>query len=87
MGGPRIHAALVCAARISRPLMREAYVAGRLDAQVDDNVRELLANPALNRSYPARGKAEISFIFIWYRKDFDAYPGGLQGFLRKYAPP
>jgi Protein of unknown function, DUF547 len=86
MGDPRIHAALVCAARSCPPLRREAYVAGRLDEQLDDNVREWLANPALNRFYPGQGRAEISPIFKWYRKDFDAYPGGLQGFLRKYAP-
>lgn len=86
MGDPRIHAALVCAARSCPPLRREAYVVGRLNEQLDDNVREWLANPSLNRFYPSQGKAEISPIFKWYRKDFDAYPGGLQGFLRKYAP-
>ncbi|TAM83393.1 MAG: DUF547 domain-containing protein [Acidobacteria bacterium] len=86
MRDPRIHAALVCAARSCPPLRREAYVAGRLDEQLDDNVREWLANPSLNRFYPLQGKAEISPILKWYRKDFDAYPGGLQGFLRKYAP-
>ncbi len=87
MGDPRIHAALVCAARSCPPLRREAYVASRLDEQLDDNVRQWLANPALNRFYPSQARAEISPIFEWYRKDFDAYPGGLQGFLRKYAPP
>lgn len=86
MGDPRIHAALVCAARSCPPLRREAYAADRLDEQLDDNVREWLANPSLNRFYPSQGRAEISPIFKWYRKDFDAYPGGLQGFLRKYAP-
>jgi Protein of unknown function, DUF547 len=87
MGDPRIHAALVCAARSCPPLRREAYVASRLDDQLDENVREWLANPALNRFEPSKGKAIISPIFEWYRKDFDSYPGGLQGFLGKYAPP
>lgn len=86
MGDPRIHAALVCAARSCPPLRREAYIANRLDEQLDDNVREWLANPALNRFDPQQGRAEVSSIFKWYRKDFDAYPGGLKGFLRKYAP-
>lgn len=86
MGDPRIHAALVCAARSCPPLRREAYVASRLDEQLDDNVREWLANPSLNRFYPQQGRAEISPIFKWYGKDFDAYPGGLQSFLMKYAP-
>jgi Protein of unknown function, DUF547 len=86
MGDPRIHAALACAARSCPPLRREAYVASRLDQQLDDNVRQWLANPSLNRFYPLQGRAEISPIFKWYQKDFDAYPGGLEGFLRKYAP-
>lgn len=85
-GDPRIHAALVCAARSCPPLRREAYVTNRLDEQLDDNVREWLADPALNHFYPSQGRAEISPIFKWYHQDFDAYPGGLEGFLRKYAP-
>lgn len=87
MGEPRIHAALVCAARIYPPLRRDAYVTGRLDEQLDSNVREWLVNPALSRFHPVQSKAEISPIFKWYRKNFDAYSGGLQGFLRRCAPP
>lgn len=87
MGDPRIHAALVCAGRSCPPLRREAYVADRLNAQLNDNVREWLANTSLNEFNPGQGTARISSIFMWYRRDFDSYPGGLQGFLRKYAPP
>jgi uncharacterized protein DUF547 len=86
MGDPRIHAALVCAARSCPPLRREAYVADHLDEQLDSNVREWLADPTLNRFHPSQGRAEISPLFKWYGKDFGAYPGGLEGFLRKYAP-
>jgi Protein of unknown function, DUF547 len=87
MGDPRIHAALVCAARSCPPLRREAYVPERLDEQLDDNVRQWLANSSLDRFYPAEGRAEVSPIFKWDRKDFELYPGGLVGFLGKYAPP
>ena len=87
MKDPRIHAALVCASRSCPPLRREAYVASRLDQQLDDNVREWLANPSLNRFYPDKHEAIISPIFKWYRKDFDLYPGGLRGFLLKFGPP
>jgi len=87
MNDPRIHAALVCASLSCPPLRREAYVAARLDQQLDSNVREWLANPSLNRFYPNRHVAIVSPIFKWYRKDFDAYPGGLQGFLLKFGPP
>jgi Protein of unknown function, DUF547 len=87
MRDPRIHAALVCAARSCPPLRREAYVAGRLNEQLDANVREWLANPALNQFYPDRLLAIISPIFKWYGRDFDAYPGGIRGFLLKFGPP
>ncbi|MDE3180234.1 MAG: DUF547 domain-containing protein [Acidobacteriota bacterium] len=87
MGDPRIHGALVCAGRSCPPLRREAYVANRLNQQLDDNVREWLADKSLNRFYPKQGKAEISSIFKWDARDFGTFPGGLLGFLRKYAPP
>lgn len=87
MGDPRIHAALVCAARSCPPLRREAYVGGRLQHQLDDNVRLWLADRSLNAFDSEHAQAEISPIFEWYEKDFDSYPGGLQGFLRQYAPP
>lgn len=87
MNDPRIHAALVCAARSCPPLRREAYVASRLDQQLDSNVHEWLANPALNKFDPGQHKAVVSPIFKWYRKDFDEYPGGLRGFLLKFGPP
>ena len=64
---PRIHAAPVCAARSCPPLGREACVADRLDEQLDNNVREWLANPTLNRFDPSRAEAKVSPIFNWYR--------------------
>jgi uncharacterized protein DUF547 len=86
MGDPRIHAALVCAARSCPPLRREAYVAGRLDEQLDDNVRQWLADRSLNTFDSEHAQAEVSPIFKWYGRDFDSYPGGLGAFLRHYAP-
>lgn len=87
MKDPRIHAAIVCASRSCPPLRRKAYVASRLNQQLDANVREWLANPSLNRFYPGKREAVISPIFKWYRKDFDSYSGGLRGFLLKFGPP
>jgi len=87
LGDPRIHAALVCAARSCPPLRREAYVAERLGEQLDDNVRQWLADRTLNAFDSEHAQVEVSPIFKWYEKDFDSYPGGLEGFLRQYAPP
>ena len=82
MGDPRVHAVLVCAARSCPPLRRESYEAEKLDAQLDDNTRLWLANPALNKFDPARREAEVSKIFEWYRGDFE----NVGAFLAKYGP-
>ena len=80
-----VAAALVCAARSCPPLRREAYTGDEVEGQLDDNTRRWLADTALNQ-FGAGGRAEVSPIFKWYREDFERYPGGLAGFLRKYAP-
>lgn len=86
MGDARIHGALVCAARSCPPLRREAYTADHVDTQLDDNVRQWLANEKLNRFVPERRLAQVSPIFKWYKVDFDAGYGSLNKFLSKYAP-
>lgn len=85
-GDARIHAALVCAARSCPPLRREAYVASRISEQLDDNTRRWLANPELNRFDAAKGEARVSSILKWYREDFESSPGGLEAFVKRYAP-
>jgi hypothetical protein len=86
MGDPRIHSALVCAARSCPPLRREAYVAERVDAQLDDNTRLWLANAQLNEFVPGSKTVRVSQIFSWYEGDF-AEGGGVAPFLAQYAPP
>lgn len=87
MKDPRVHAALVCASLSCPPLRREAYTAASIDQQLDSNVREWLAIASLNRFDPKKHVATVSPIFKWYDKDFEAYPGGLRGFLVKFGPP
>jgi pyrimidine-specific ribonucleoside hydrolase len=84
MHDPRIHSALVCAARSCPPLRREAYVGDRIDQQLDDNVRRWLANSNLNEFVPEQHVAKVSEIFDWYRGDFNAH-GGVRSFLATYA--
>lgn len=86
LGDPRIHAALVCAARSCPPLRREAYVADRLSNQLDDNARAWLGNPGLNDFFPDRRLVQISTIFKWYAGDFNGNGGSVEKFLAQYAP-
>ncbi len=85
-GDPRIHAAVVCAAQSCPPLRAEAYSPERVDEQLDDNTRRWLADTDLNEIDAARGRAQLSSVFNWYGDDFTSYPGGLEGFVRRYAP-
>lgn len=67
---PRIHAALVCAARSCPPLRPEPYTAGKLDQQLDDQMRKWLADPRLNQIREGDGPIRVSEIFKWYAEDF-----------------
>jgi hypothetical protein len=80
---PRIHFAVNCAS-IGCPMLREeAYVADRLDAQLEEQTRRFLGDRTRNR---LRGGAlEVSKIFDWYGDDFKAAAGSVPGYLARYA--
>lgn len=85
---PRIHFAVNCAS-IGCPMLNdEAFVAGRLHAQLEQQTRRFLADRARNRFDPTSGTLMVSQIFDWYGKDFAAgYRGitSLRQFLANYA--
>ena len=83
--GYRTHAVLVCAARSCPPLQQSAYTAGHLDEQVAGAFRNWLARPDLNEFFPNRNEANVSSIFKWFRKDFDA-AGGVKAVVARFAP-
>lgn len=67
---PRIHFAVNCAS-IGCPMLREeAFVADRLDAQLDEQARRFLADRTRNRWDAGRGRLMVSKIFDWYGDDF-----------------
>jgi hypothetical protein len=74
---PRIHVALVCAA-ISCPSIRaEAYVGGRIDAQLEDQAR-IFANSPKHVAYDsAANTIRLSRILSWYGGDWDNHGGYL----------
>jgi hypothetical protein len=74
---PRVHAAVNCAS-IGCPALRpEAFVAARLEAQLEDGMARFLGDRTRNRV--RNGKVEASAIFKWFREDFER---GHQGFSR-----
>lgn len=67
---PRIHFAVNCAS-IGCPMLRhEAYVAERLDAQLNDAMRRFLTDRSRNRFESEQGLLRVSKIFDWYEEDF-----------------
>lgn len=80
---PRIHAALVCAARSCPPLRNEAYTADRLDMQLDDQMRRFLLDASKNKFDRKRNTVQLSEIFKWFGADFEPQ-GGVLAFAARY---
>lgn len=78
---PRIHAALVCAAMSCPPLRQEPFTAEQLDAQLDDQVNQWLANPETGlRIDRENNKVYLSMIFKWFGEDWVPGYGTDSGF-------
>jgi len=67
---PRIHFALVCAARSCPPLRAEAYVGARLEAQLADQARRVHSDGRWLRFDPASGTLHLTRLYDWYGSDF-----------------
>ena len=81
----RIHLALVCAAMSCPRLRNEAYTGPGLNAQLDDQGRDFLNNPAKNKLTPPE-KPQVSAIFSFYPKDFTKNGStSVQEFVNRYA--
>lgn len=67
---PRIHFAIVCAARSCPPLRTDAYTPDRLDAQLEEQARTFYTGDH-NRFDRANSVVELSRIFDWFGEDFE----------------
>jgi hypothetical protein len=78
-GDPRAHAALVCGS-VSCPTLRyEPYRGAGLSAQLDDQMRTMLAGGAMTVDRNA-GTVSLSRIFLWFGADF-ARPDRMPSFV------
>ncbi len=85
---PRIHFAVNCASIGCPPLREEAFVAERLDAQLDEQAQRFLSDRSRNRWNAATGRLEVSKIFDWYGDDFRQGHRGinsLAAYLSRFA--
>lgn len=83
---PRIHFALVCAAKGCPPLRNEAYVGARLEEQLADQAKQFLAESAKNRIAATERAVYLSPIFKWYGGDFEKKSGSVFAALKPYWP-
>ena len=80
---PRVHFAVNCAS-VGCPMLREeAYVASRLDAQLEEQTRRFLSDRTRNRYNPQNSGLEVSEIFKWFKDDWTS---GYRGFEGKEPP-
>lgn len=76
---PRIHFALNCGAKSCPPLYNHAFVAEKLNTQLDNRTKNFINNSNFNQI--EKNKLSISKIFDWYGKDF----GNIKNFINKYS--
>lgn len=82
---PRVHFALVCASLGCPILGNEPYQGNKLDAQLDEQVRDFLADLKKARYDEATDTLYLSPIFKWFRKDFES-AGGVLNFVKAHGP-
>ncbi len=76
---PRVHYALNCAS-VGCPMLREeAYVAARLERQLEEQAVRFLSDRSRNRFRD--GRLEVSKIFDWFKEDFEPRPA----YFARYA--
>lgn len=82
----RAHFALVCAAKGCTPLRAEAYVAARLDEQLDDQGRIFFGQAQKNRVDAGARTVYLSPIFKWFSEDFEKKSGSVLKFAEAFLP-
>lgn len=74
---PRIHVALVCAARSCPAIRGEAYVGSRVREQLQDQSQQFSDNPTYATYDAEANHLKLSAILDWYGDDWNAqYPKG-----------
>jgi hypothetical protein len=84
---PRIHVAVNCAS-VSCPALRpEAFVAAKLDEQLEEQARLFYSNPREAAFFPATRELKLNSILKWFKEDFVS-PGDSSPvtYVAKYLP-
>ena len=80
---PRIHFAVNCASKGCPALQKNAFIAEKLDQQLENATIQFMRDPERNRYNAEKNRVEISSIFKWFRGDFTK-SGSLQNYIAPY---
>lgn len=86
MGEPRIHFAIVCASISCPELLNEAYVADKIDTQLENQTRKFINDRTRNHFDLKNRKAYISEIFNWFGDDFGKSDENILRFIANFVP-
>jgi hypothetical protein len=86
MREPRIHFAIVCAAKGCPRLRKEAYTAKDLESQLTDDAKTFFADRSKFTYDPARRTIAVSSILKWFGEDFGASQAQQMRAIAPYLP-
>jgi hypothetical protein len=81
---PRVHFALVCAAKGCPKIISEAYMPDKVQAQLTAQTKKALNDAEFLRVDNAAKKVLISQIFDWYKDDFLKSNASIREFINRY---
>ncbi|MFO7743963.1 MAG: DUF547 domain-containing protein [Psychroflexus sp.] len=82
MGDPRVHFAVNCASESCPKLVNEAYVADKLDEQLNTASKSFVNS---DKNKLSKTKVELSKIFKWYASDFEKNGQSVIDFINQYS--
>ncbi len=83
----RVHAAINCASFSCPPLLGEAFVAARLEEQLNAVTRKWISDDPLRNSFnKEKDRIYLSEIFKWFEEDFERDAGSVREFLIRFSP-
>ena len=85
---PRIHFAINCASVGCPPLLDEAYVGERLEAQLDRVTRVVHRDGSRWFAYDKQAEVvRLTKLYDWYAEDFEQVAPTVLDFVARYSPP
>lgn len=83
---PRIHFALVCAAKGCPPLLREAYTGQRLEEQLEFQTQRTHRDARWLGFNVETGELQLTKLYQWYADDFRQVAGSIEAYAARYSP-